>query len=142
MMVDTADTALPSIGRVQVAFPETDLTLPTVMVRATFGVQREVGIGQWWARSDGNVERANQYDISVQFDVYGDDTLEVDRICDDLSDYIASNREGMQSWTDASDESPSMVDAIMVAQGDFGYIEETDAWRKTITYLVTCIKPH
>jgi hypothetical protein len=138
MMVDTARDALPNIGRIEVAFPETELTLPTVMVRQTFGVQREVGVGQEWSTG----EKANIYDVTIQYDIYAEDTLEADQIIDNLTDHIASSRDGMASWTSVlTGESASMIDAVLVGTGDFGFVEEIDSWRKTLTYFVIVAKP-
>lgn len=138
MLVDTVRTALPSIGRVEVAFPETDFTVPMVVVQTTFGFQREVGIGQDWSTG----EKANYYDISAQIDVYGNDTLDCDSIIDDVTDYFATNRSGMQAWTSIlTGESPSMIDITLTGTGDFGNVPEIDAWRKTLTYMVQVVKP-
>jgi len=138
MLVDTARDALPNVGRIQVAFPETELSIPCVMVRCTMGMQREVGIGEDWSTG----QDANMYDITAHYHIYGDDVLDVDEMLDKLSDYIASHRSHMQSWThEITGESPSMIDCTLVGMGDFGYIEELDAWRKTLTYMVTVVKP-
>jgi len=139
MMIDIARTAMPSVQRIYEAYPEKDFVgPPEVRIRTTFARQEEVGIGELWSTG----RKANRYDFSVQFDIYGDDTLDADRMVDDISDYIASHRSGMQSWADASGNGPSMIDATLIGLADLGYIEEWDSWRKMITYLVPVIKPH
>lgn len=133
LLVDTAERALPSIGRIEVAFPETELTIPCLVVRTVMGTQREVGVGQHWHPAG----KANIYDVSANYEVYGNDQLDTDQMADELSDYIAKNRDGMKSWTDPADgQGASMIDCRMVGIADYGYVDYLDCWHKTLSYEI------